>query len=522
MLKKSILLLFSFVFMASVFAGVNQMYPDYDLAPGIIPQPAQPTDPQWDLQYEFNAEGPSGDNGCLGIAYDGTYAWVSGRGVAPNPNMIYLFDPISGAVMDQFPSGSASSWGCRDLCFDGTFMYSGWEQGMIQWNITTHAVITTIPFPGGMSFQRANAYDPATDHFYGGNFGSTCYEQDRSGTLIRSWSPAPLTAVYGMAWDDDDPAGDFLWVHDQGDGCFAHQLDPVTLTYTGVISGNLQPPIVGNAVGYLYALAGGLDYCSGIDPQFTSMLSFCQGTPDGAGIWEMHPDQPPPPHDVTVVLDPIGIIQIPAGGGNFEFVIAVTNNETSSVTCDVWTTATLPNTHVAGPLIGPVTVTISPLVSISRNRTQYVPAYAPTGDYTYDAYVGLYPGTVWDEDHFDFEKLAVDNGGPIVHEWANWGEGFDNPIGEAAVTPDEYALLNAYPNPFNPSATIAYDLKEAANVKLVVYDITGRAVATLVDGWMNEGAHQAVFTADNLSSGVYFYNLTAPGFSDTKKMLLIK
>lgn len=230
------------------------------------------------------------------------------------------------------------------------------------------------------------------------------------------------------------------------------------------------------------------------------------------------------PPDVQVDLTPLNPpIIIPANGGSFGFLIEVSNSGTSPATLDVWTTATLPNGHVYGPIIGPVNLTMAAGFSIERERNQVVPAGAPTGAYTYDAYVGLYPGTVWGEDHFGFEKSAAGDGGFLVHGWANWGESFDDFINEAsALSPEEFALHAAYPNPFNPSATIAYELKEAANVRLVVYDISGRIVATLVDGWVSGGAHQAVFTADNLSSGIYFCHLTAGNFSDTKKMVLMK
>jgi hypothetical protein len=232
---------------------------------------------------------------------------------------------------------------------------------------------------------------------------------------------------------------------------------------------------------------------------------------------------PPPVFDVDVALTPVSLpIQIPANGGSFDFNIEVTNNETDPVTCNVWSMIELPNGSMYGPVIN-ASPTLAGLLVADRDRTQNIPVNAPSGNYMYYAYTGMYPNNIWDEDSFPFEKLAVGDGGVIVSDWANTGEDWGELIGETAtMTVETYALHNAYPNPFNPTTTIAYDLVEDAMVKLVVFDVNGREVATLVDGLMPAGSHNAVFTAQNLSSGVYFYNLTADNFSSTKKMILMK
>lgn len=86
-----------------------------------------------------------------------------------------------------------------------------------------------------------------------------------------------------------------------------------------------------------------------------------------------------------------------------------------------------------------------------------------------------------------------------------------------------FNLEQNYPNPFNPSTTIQYSISESANVKLLVFDVTGRQVSELVNQRQNAGSHSVNFDAENLSSGVYFYRLeTENGFSKTNKMLLIK
>ncbi len=79
-----------------------------------------------------------------------------------------------------------------------------------------------------------------------------------------------------------------------------------------------------------------------------------------------------------------------------------------------------------------------------------------------------------------------------------------------------------YPNPFNPATTITYNLPSSGKVKLIVYDVIGRHVMTLVDEYQTLGIHAASFDGSGLASGVYFYRLTAPGVTQVKKMLLTK
>lgn len=88
--------------------------------------------------------------------------------------------------------------------------------------------------------------------------------------------------------------------------------------------------------------------------------------------------------------------------------------------------------------------------------------------------------------------------------------------------PDVFALNQNYPNPFNPSTEIAFDLPVASHVELTIYNVLGQKVETLVDREMEAGSHTVTWNADRVSTGVYFYRITAKDFTETKKMLMLK
>jgi len=91
-----------------------------------------------------------------------------------------------------------------------------------------------------------------------------------------------------------------------------------------------------------------------------------------------------------------------------------------------------------------------------------------------------------------------------------------------SISAIDYRLDQNFPNPFNPSTLIRFALPKAQNVELEVFDITGRSVAKLISGRIESGVNSIPFHANNLSSGIYFYKITAENFVETKKMVLLK
>lgn len=96
------------------------------------------------------------------------------------------------------------------------------------------------------------------------------------------------------------------------------------------------------------------------------------------------------------------------------------------------------------------------------------------------------------------------------------------PAAPRAGAPLEFKLNEAFPNPFNPGTVLSFQLPAASLARLSVYDISGRWVATLMDGWRAAGKHEVAFDGSSLASGIYLARLQAGQFAATQKMVLLK
>ena len=119
--------------------------------------------------------------------------------------------------------------------------------------------------------------------------------------------------------------------------------------------------------------------------------------------------------------------------------------------------------------------------------------------------------------------FETDSNGNELNESDNNGTGNETANGINVV---DYALDQNYPNPFNPSTKIKYDIPVSGNVMLKVFNSAGKEVMTMVNEFKNPGRYELVFNGSELSSGVYYYKITASGdgkeFTDIKKMILVK
>ena len=90
------------------------------------------------------------------------------------------------------------------------------------------------------------------------------------------------------------------------------------------------------------------------------------------------------------------------------------------------------------------------------------------------------------------------------------------------IIPDNYRISSIYPNPFNPITSIEYSLPENADIELIVYNIHGRHIQTLMQGFQTAGYHSINWNAQNYPSGIYFIRLEGGTYSKTQKVVLFK
>ena len=227
---------------------------------------------------------------------------------------------------------------------------------------------------------------------------------------------------------------------------------------------------------------------------------------------------------LTITLTPYNPpIIIPQGGDAFAFNIELANCGGAPETFDVWVNIGVPG-GFQFTVLGPVyDLTLAAGSSIERDRTVFVPGSAPAGEYACMGMIGEYPWNVVNSDAFPFIKEGADGIWKGSEGWICSGEPFpDEIITAVEASPGEFALHGSFPNPFNPATIISFELRDAGFVELVVYDIQGREVAKLIDGWTSAGVYQMTFDASTLSSGIYFARMMAGDFQQTQKIMLIK
>ena len=117
------------------------------------------------------------------------------------------------------------------------------------------------------------------------------------------------------------------------------------------------------------------------------------------------------------------------------------------------------------------------------------------------------------ESGFQYRLKQIDNDGQFE---------YSKIVEVSLFKPVDFSLKQNYPNPFNPSTSIQYTIGSRQFVQLKVYDVLGNEIAALVDEYKPEGMYDVQFTMNNLASGIYFYQLRAGNFLETKKMVITK
>jgi hypothetical protein len=224
-------------------------------------------------------------------------------------------------------------------------------------------------------------------------------------------------------------------------------------------------------------------------------------------------------------LTALDTTSFPATGGVLEYNIEGRILGPVPYTGDIWCDVTLPNGSTFGPVLGPVeNLYMGSYWSANRNRELTVPANAPAGTYTLNAYIGEYDPvspSIDCEDHLEFEKAAVGEGIGIEKWFVDSGDMFGRES-DPRIVPIGIPLLETYPNPFNLTTTLSFTISEAAWVNLTVYSLTGQQIAVLSDGQHGAGSHEVIFDASDLASGIYLARIKVDSYNATQKIVLTK
>jgi hypothetical protein len=180
---------------------------------------------------------------------------------------------------------------------------------------------------------------------------------------------------------------------------------------------------------------------------------------------------------------------------NLSTVTTITNASVRLVCNDPWVVSINPTTRTL-PNIFPGSIV------------------SPSTGFTVRVDTSIFP------DYFNFKVEVMSDG------WPYWADSMRVPpivtVDEELPQPLVFQLKQNYPNPFNPSTKIRYSVPQSSNVVIKVFDVLGNEIETLVNGEKPAGTYEVIWYAENLPSGVYFYQLKAGSFIETKKMLLLK
>ncbi|MGA9115306.1 MAG: S8 family serine peptidase [Bacteroidota bacterium] len=232
-----------------------------------------------DTLFSFNVENVTPGPAVLqlGVEYAMGYYWVTGGLQGAGSKYLYKFNP-NGTLAAAYPQGTSTTFGWRDLCFDGRYLYTSDENEFAKIDPLTGAKVGTRPKPVGQTVLRGLAFDPATRTFWTKNFGGALVHFDSTGAILGSYTNA--LAVYGLAWDRWSPGGPFLWMWSQdgpvgGQKLTATRMNPLTGQPTGV-----------SFLGRNYAalpdtdIAGGAAISDEIDLTRPVFLGLHQSSPD--------------------------------------------------------------------------------------------------------------------------------------------------------------------------------------------------------------------------------------------------
>jgi len=335
-------------------------------------------------------------------------------------------------------------------------------------------------------------------------------------TLINSqWQGIYLTPMWrGMSFGDIDEDGDLdllisnVWETDYSNLRFYRNIGTPQVADM-VLETNVFLPG--------FELPGAYPYLVDIDSD-NDLDLFVGDHDDGVSFFRNHGYG-----GLVLTLTPHNTpIQIQPGGGFFTFDVEVENISATNYIIDFITDATLPNGSNYPIFLRSNVVLDAGVTLIRENMIQSVPGRAPSGDYSYNAYVRDHATQdTLTTDSFSFEKLeSMDVNIPWVFDWGL--SGWDDEVSLNNNNLPEFFSLSAYPNPFNAETTIKLHIPHESKISVRVFNTNGQEIAVLKDGYVNAGYLQYKWDAEGFSSGVYLINLHTENTILTRKCLLLK
>jgi len=452
-----------------------------EMAPPVIPE--QPLDWPWVGTLTTAVISPTG------ITNDGASLYMTDWTAGSIDNYIYKVNPGTGAIEGQIPGPSDWPGG---IAFDGTYFWiTDYLSGMVIFKVDQLGnVIASYPIAYSL-YWAGVAWDG--QYVYFGNTAGTIYKLDpTTGAVIGNY-PVPSGQISGLCYYDG------FFYYSDSDNYMIHKMDT---NFTIVES---SPAYLPNWLADVTVLNG---YLWNVDHTAANVNYYDLGAA-------------PPDFDVNLTY--VSGSPVPAGGGNLFFDIFVQYNGTVPINYDAW----LAVEYEGGP---PTTVVLRALTNympgwvINRPNTSFpVPGAYAAGNYMHYGRVGDEPGVVWQEDGFPWVKSGASDGSNFQpFPVAGADDPFDTIDKSGSILPTENTLIEAYPNPFNPTTAISIQLSAFSHVTLSIYDVTGSNVATLIDGYRNAGAYKSTFDATNLPSGIYFARVMSGDFVQTQKLVLMK
>jgi len=348
------------------------------------------------------------------------------------------------------------------------------------------------PFWEDLSPQQSGTvsyYYDATDHYYVVEFNA-----------VRQYLPETAFETFEVVLYDPE-----YYTTTTGDGQMLFQYS--TITDPSSCTVGIEDPTESTGLQLLYN--------NNLDPHVPMVA-------DGVAVFFTTPVSIP---ELTIDLTYVSGSPVPPEGGNLYFDIFAENVGTTPATYDGW----LDVVYEGGD---PTTVVFrsftnfQPGWTINRPNTYFpVPSVYAAGNYEMFGRLGNHPDEIWYEDSFPFVK----SGNNVIADFRPFvPDGVPNPFDEIdmgdapVVTPEKFGLSQNYPNPFNPTTSINYNLPEGGFVSMKVYDVMGREVAKLVDGYRDAGIHHVGWDASGMASGIYFYVLNVGNKHLGGKMVLLK